>query len=166
MAASPEDLCAFLTTLGVAFSLHRHAALHTVAESQAMRGQIPGLHTKNLFLRDKPGRLFLLCAAEDARIDLKSIHQTLGGAGRVSFGSAEKLEAFWGVRPGAVTPFGAVNDADGRVTVALDEGLMQADRVNFHPLVNTMTLGLAPADLVRFLRATGHEPLFVAAAQI
>jgi len=165
MAATPDELCAFLTGLGVEFSLHHHEPLHTVAESQALRGQISGLHTKNLFLRDKPGRLFLLSAAEDAQIDLKTIHKALGGAGRVSFASADKLESFWGVRPGAVTPFGAINDSDGHVAVALDETLMRAGRVNFHPLVNTMTLGLAPGDLLRFLRATGHEPIFVAAAQ-
>ena len=161
MPVTPDELRAFLTKLGVQFTLHRHAPLHTVVESQALRGEIPGLHTKNLFLRDKPGRLFLLSAAEDARIDLKTAHVALGGAGRLSFASAYKLEHFWGVRPGAVTPFGAINDTDGHVTVALDRGLLAAERVNFHPLTNEMTLGLAPRDLMHFLRAVGHEPLQV-----
>jgi Ala-tRNA(Pro) deacylase len=87
------------------------------------------------------------------------VHEKIGAQGRVSFVNAEALEAVWGVKPGAVTPFGAINDEEGRVTVVLDAGLMAHERVNFHPLVNTMTTGLASADLVKFLRATGHEPL-------
>jgi Ala-tRNA(Pro) deacylase len=162
MPATPDDLCDLLTRLDVRFALHRHPPLHTVAQSRALRGEIDGLHTKNLFLRDKPGRLFLLSAAEDARLDLKTAHVRPGGAGRMSFASADKLLDVWGVAPGAVTPFGAINDPDGHVTVALDRGLLSAPRVNFHPLTNEMTLGLAPEDLLHFLRAVGHEPLVVA----
>lgn len=99
---------------------------------------------------------------EETSVDLKRVHEKIGAQGRVSFGSAELLEQVWGVRPGAVTPFGAVNDTEGRVTVVLDAGMMRRQRLNFHPLVNTRTTGLASADLVRFLRATGHEPLVVA----
>lgn len=166
MPATPDDLFAFLTDLDIRFTLHRHAPLHSVAESQALRGEIPGIHTKNLFLRDKPGRLFLLCAPEDARIDLKTAHVTLGGTGRVSFASADRLENALGVRPGSVTPFGALNDREIRVSVALDHRLLEATLVNFHPLANDMTLGLAPDDLLRFLRATGHEPLLVEMTQV
>ena len=162
MPATPDELRAFLTKLGVQFTLHRHAPLHTVVESQALRGEIPGLHTKNLFLRDKPGRLFLLSAAEDARIDLKTAHVALGGAGRLSFASADKLEHFWGVRPGAVTPFGAINDKAGLVTVILEARLMGDPLINAHPLVNTMTTSIGREDLVRFLVSTGHEPLILA----
>ena len=158
MPATAEDLCAYLTKLGIVFTLHRHAPLHTVAESQALRGAIAGLHTKNLFLRDRAGALFLLSAAEDAAVDLKTLHEKLGAKGRFSFARADQLETFWGVKPGAVTPFGAINDADGRVSVALDDSLLTADIVNFHPLTNDMTLGLSPADLIRFLEATSHPP--------
>jgi Ala-tRNA(Pro) deacylase len=136
----------------------------TVEDSQALRGDIPGGHAKNLFVKDKKGRLFLLVLGEEAMIDLKRVHEKIGGQGRVSFGSAELLEEVWGVKPGAVTPFGAINDRAGRVTVVLDAALMDESRLNFHPLVNTQTTSLASADLVKFLRATGHEPMIVALA--
>ena len=160
MPATPEDLLAFLDNLGVASETVEHPPLHTVEESQALRGQIPGGHAKNLFVKDKKSRLFLLTLGEETPIDLKRVHEKIGGSGRVSFGSAELLEEVWGVRPGAVTPFGAINDKQARVTVVLDS---ETDGgtigVNFHPLVNTRTTGLSPEGLIKFLRATGHEPV-------
>jgi Ala-tRNA(Pro) deacylase len=160
--ATPEDLIARLDALGLATRTYEHPPLMTVEDSQALRGDIPGGHAKNLFVKDKKGRLFLLVLGEEAMIDLKRVHEKIGGQGRVSFGSAELLEEVWGVKPGAVTPFGAINDRAGRVTVVLDAALMDESRLNFHPLVNTQTTSLASADLVKFLRATGHEPLIVA----
>lgn len=158
MPASPEDLLAFLDSLGVAHETVEHPPLHTVEESQALRGQIPGGHSKNLFVKDKKSRLFLLTLGEETVVDLKRVHEKIGASGRVSFGSAELLEEVWGVRPGAVTPFGAINDRQGRVTVVLDSGLVAQTRVNFHPLVNTRTTGVSSEGLMKFLRATGHEP--------
>ncbi len=158
MPASPEDLIAFLDSLGVASQTVEHPPLHTVEESQALRGQIPGGHSKNLFVKDKKSRLFLLTLGEETQIDLKRVHEKIGASGRVSFGSGELLEEVWGVKPGAVTPFGAINDIQGRVTVVLDSELMSHDRVNFHPLVNTATTTLASRDLLAFIRATGHAP--------
>jgi Ala-tRNA(Pro) deacylase len=162
MPASPEDLLAYLAALGVETTTVDHPPLFTVEDSQALRGEIPGGHTKNLFVKDKKGRLFLLVLGEETVIDLKRVHEKIGARGRVSFGSAELLEEVWGVKPGAVTPFGAINDKDGRVSVVLDEAMMRHERLNFHPLVNTRTTGLASADLVKFLRATGHEPVVAA----
>jgi Ala-tRNA(Pro) deacylase len=162
MPASPEDLLAALAALSIETSTVEHPPLHTVEESQALRGDISGGHTKNLFVKDKKGRLFLLVLDEDTSVDLKRVHEKIGAQGRVSFGSAELLEEVWGVRPGAVTPFGAINDKAGRVSVVLDEAMMRHARLNFHPLVNTRTTGLASEDLIKFLRATGHEPLVVA----
>ena len=162
MPKTPEDLIAYLDSLGIASQTIEHPPLHTVEQSQALRGDIPGGHTKNLFVKDKKGRLFLLVLGEETSVDLKKVHEKIGGQGRVSFGSAELLQEVWGVRPGAVTPFGAINDKESRVTVVLDAEMMRHERLNFHPLVNTRTLGLASADLVRFLRATGHEPQVVA----
>jgi Ala-tRNA(Pro) deacylase len=162
MPASPEDLLAYLAALGVETTTLDHPPLFTVEDSQALRGEIPGGHTKNLFVKDKKGRLFLLVLGEETVIDLKRVHEKIGARGRVSFGSAELLEEVWGVKPGAVTPFGAINDKDGRVSVVLDEAMMRHERLNFHPLVNTRTTGLASADLVKFLRATGHEPVVAA----
>ena len=164
MSATPDDLFAFLDKLGIATETVSHAALFTVAQSQALRGQIPGGHTKNLFLKDKKGRLFLVVAAEDAAVDLKRLHALIGASGRLSFAGADELRARLGVEPGAVTPFGLMHDREGAVTAVLDAGLMASDRLNFHPLVNTMTTTIARDDLVAFLKATGHAPKIVALA--
>ena len=165
MPASPEDLLAYLADLGIKTETVEHPPLFTVEDSRALRGDIPGGHTKNLFVKDKKGRLFLLVLGEETIVDLKRVHETIGAQGRVSFGSADLLEEVWGVRPGAVTPFGAINDKTARVSVVLDEAMMRHERLNFHPLVNTRTTGLESADLVKFLRATGYEPLVVALGQ-
>ena len=165
MPTTSEQLIAFLDSHGVATTSVDHPPLFAVEDSQALRGDIPGGHTKNLFVKDKKGRLFLLVLGEETAVDLKRVHEKIGGQGRVSFGSAELLEEVWGVAPGAVSPFGAINDEAGRVTVVLDEAMMREERLNFHPLVNTRTTGLASADLVKFLRLTGHEPLMVSLGQ-
>jgi Ala-tRNA(Pro) deacylase len=162
MPASPEDLLAYLATLSIETETIDHPPLHTVEDSRALRGDIAGGHTKNLFVKDKKSNVFLLVLGEATVVDLKRVHERIGAQGRVSFGSAELLEEVWGVRPGAVTPFGAINDKAGKVRVVLDEAMMRHERLNFHPLVNTRTTGLKSADLIKFLRATGHEPLIAA----
>lgn len=161
MPATRADLFAFLDDLGIAHETIEHPAVFTVAESAHLRARIEGGKSKNLFLKDKKGRLFLLTAEDEAEIDLKRLHEKLGAQGRLSFASAELLEQVWGVTPGSVTPFGAINDREARVTVALDSGLMAKGRVNFHPLQNTATTAVSAEDLMRFLRATGHEPIVV-----
>jgi Ala-tRNA(Pro) deacylase len=162
MPASPEDLFAYLDRLGIKHSTVTHPPLFTVEQSQALRGQIPGGHTKNLFLKDNKDALFLVVALEDARIDLKGLHRVLGATGRFSFGSADLLQEVWGVVPGSVTPFGAINDTKGRVTVVLDAEMMRHEVLNYHPLVNTQTTSLAARDLIKFLEATGHVPSITA----
>ena len=158
MPATPDDLFAIFDRLGIAHATVTHPPLFTVEESRALRGKIPGGHSKNLFLRDKKGALFLVTALEEAAIELKSLHRLLGANGRFSFGSADLMRAALGIEPGSVTPFAALNDTAGRVTVVLDEAMMQHARINFHPLRNTMTTTIARDDLVRFLTATGHPP--------
>ena len=164
MPATPADLFAALDGLGIAHPTVTHPPLFTVEQSQGLRGQIPGGHTKNLFLRDKKGALFLVTTIEDAVIELKSLHRRLGASGRFSFGSADLLLETLGIVPGAVTPFAAINDTAERVTVVLDAVLMEHAVINCHPLTNTMTTSIARADLVRFLESTGHPPRIVAAA--
>ncbi|MCR4282539.1 MAG: prolyl-tRNA synthetase associated domain-containing protein [Bauldia sp.] len=162
MPATRDNLMAKLAELGIATTTVEHPPLFTVEQSQALRGAIPGAHTKNLFLKDKKDALFLLTAREDAVLDLKHIHHAIGASGRVSFGRPELLLEVLGVPAGAVTPFGAINDTAGRVTVVLDTALLEGTPINCHPLVNTSTTTIATADLLAFLRATGHEPLIVA----
>ena len=165
MPANSDDLIAYLDSLGIATTTVEHPPLHTVEESKALRGEISGGHVKNLFVKDKKGRLYLLVLGEETPVDLKRAHEKIGAQGRVSFGSPELLQEVFGVRPGAVTPFGAINDAEGRVAVVLDAAMMRCARLNFHPLVNTRTTGVASADLITFLRATGHEPMVVELGQ-
>jgi len=165
MPATPADLFALLDRLRIAHTTVTHPPLFTVEQSQALRGKIPGGHTKNLFLRDKKGALFLLTALEDAAIDLKSLHRRLAASGRFSFGSADLMRATLGIEPGAVTPFAAMNDTAGRVSIVLDAAMMAHATLNFHPLVNTMTTSIARSDLVKFLEATGHPPRIVAVAE-
>ncbi len=165
MPKTPDELFAFLADAGISVSTKQHPPLYTVAESQEMRGEIPGRHTKNLFLKDKKDNFFLVTVGEDAQVDLKSIHQLIGAASRVSFGNPEKLMEYLGVSPGAVTAFGVINDIDGRVRAVLDAELMQHEIVNAHPLVNVATTSIAPLDLVAFMRATGHEPAILKVSQ-
>jgi Ala-tRNA(Pro) deacylase len=161
MPATPADLFAFLDRLGIAHATVSHPALFTVEESRALRGKIPGGHTKNLFLKAKTGALFLVVALEDARIDLKRLHHRLD-TGRFSFGSADLLRAALGVEPGAVTPFAAINDVERALSVVLDAAMMRHDLLNYHPLDNSRTTTIARDDLVRFLEATGHPPRILA----
>jgi Ala-tRNA(Pro) deacylase len=126
-----------------------------------LRGEIPGAHTKNLFLVDRKERLFLLAAEESAAIDLKQLHRKIGASGRLSFGKAEAMRATLGVEPGAVTPFAAMNDSEKRVTMVIDRALLARDPLNFHPLVNTRTTRIFAADLLCFLQAAEHAPQII-----
>lgn len=155
---TPDQLFAYLDGLSIAHTTVSHPPLFTVEQSRALRGKIPGGHTKNLFLRDKKQVLYLVVAEENAELDLKGLHRVLGASGRFSFGSADLMLEVLGVTPGAVTPFGAINDRQGRLTVVLDKPLMEHAVINAHPLVNTMTTSLSREDLVKFLESTGHMP--------
>lgn len=158
MPKSPDDLFAFLEGLGIRTTTRTHDPLFTVEDSQKLRGEIAGAHTKNLFLKDKKDNYFLLTVEEEAVVDLKTVHQTIGAASRVSFGKPEALMELLGVIPGAVTVFGAINDTGGRVKIVIDAALAAEPLINGHPLVNTATTTISSADLIAFVRATGHEP--------
>jgi Ala-tRNA(Pro) deacylase len=157
MAISPEQLLARLDELGIATTTHKHPPLFTVEDSQRLRGDIPGAHAKNLFLKCKKDLLWLVVAEENTPIDLKTLHQRLG-SGRLSFGKPDLLQQTLGVAPGSVTPFALINDAERRVNVILDDSLLRHDRLNFHPLTNEATTGISRDGLLAFIRACGHEP--------
>ena len=150
-----------MDTLGLAHETHEHAPVFTVDESQSLRGVLPGAHVKNLFLRDKKKCYWLVTVAEDRNIDLKALRRRLGASGSLSFGAADVLMAHLGVRPGAVTPFGIINDANGMVSMVLDQDLLAGDIVNVHPLRNDMTTAMRPDDLLAFLDAENHPPLIL-----
>jgi Ala-tRNA(Pro) deacylase len=162
MPATPEDLFALLDRLGIQTTTVEHPPLFSVEESRGLRGEIPGAHTKNLFLVDRKDRLFLLSADESAAIDLRKLHRKIAASGRLSFGKAEVMRTALGVEPGSVTPFAAMNDSGNRVSVVIDRALLARDPLNFHPLVNTRTTRIAAAGLLRFLEAVGHAPQIVA----
>ncbi len=161
MPATREDLFARLAELGIVTETIEHEAVFTVAESARLERDISGGHTKNLFLKDAKGKLFLVVAESHTSVDMKSLHKKIGAA-RLSFGKPELLMDVLGVPAGSVTALALINDDQKRVSVVVDERLMGYERINCHPLVNTATTSIARDDLFRFMRATGHDPLVVA----
>ncbi len=149
-----------LRALGIAFATHRHAPVFTVEEAQALRGDLPGTHTKNLFLQDRTGSLFLLTLREAFVVDLNALAKSLNRP-RFSFAKAELLKAILQVPPGSVTPFALMNDTARIVTPVFDAEMMAMDPLYFHPLRNDRSTAIAGADLLRFARAIGHDPLLV-----
>jgi Ala-tRNA(Pro) deacylase len=155
-----DRLLAWMAAHGVAQTTHDHPAVFRVEEGLDLKADMPGVHTKNLFLKDKKGRLWLISAAQDTVIDLKRAHKTLG-SDRLSFGNETLMWETLGVRPGSVTALGLINDTDRRVTFVLDQRLWDAPIVNFHPLTNTATTALDQADFRRVLALLDREPLVV-----
>lgn len=157
---TPQQLFDRLEALGIAHHTVEHPPVFTVEEAKALRGNLPGHHIKNLFLRNKKEEMWLVVALEDRAVDLKRLGEVLG-AGRLSFGSPDRLRRQLGVEPGSVTPLALINDGSRSVRLALDRGLIEGGPVNAHPLVNTMTTAIATEDLQRFFAATGHVPLWL-----
>lgn len=157
LPTTPEDLFKILRNIEIPYSLHHHRPIFTVADGEDLKAEIPGVHCRNLFLRDKKKKMFLIVAANETAIDLKKL-QPLIGADRLSFGSADRLWENLGIRQGYVSPFCVVNDTDHKVGLVLDKSMMDAEIVNYHPMDNGMTVGLSPEDLLKFFDHTGHDP--------
>ncbi len=155
--ATPEDLFARLSALGIETRTHVHRPVFTVEESRDLRGALPGAHCKTLFLKDRKGVLFLCVVEETRRLDMRRLSDLLG-SGRLSFASAERLGDRLGIEPGAVTPFALINDRAAEIRPVLDAEVMAAPLANFHPLVNDRTTAIRPDDLLRFIAACGHAP--------
>lgn len=164
LPTSPAQLFSFFDERGIAYECHEHAPTFTVAESAHLKNHIPGVHCRNLFLRDKKKNMFLVVAENDTPVDLKKLQKLLG-CGRLSFGSADRLWTYLGVRPGSVCPFAVINDKECAVKVVLDKSMMDAKLVNYHPLVNDMTIGLSPPALLAFLKACDHAPAIIDLAE-
>ncbi len=155
-----EDLIAFLDAEGLDHRTVEHPAVFRVEEGHEIKQDLPGGHTKNLFLKDAKGQLWLISALGETAIDLKRLHGVIGSA-RLSFGSPERLYEALGVTPGSVTAFALINDPGHQVRFVLDAALAASDPVNFHPLVNTATTAMPQADFRRFLALLGVEPMIV-----
>jgi Ala-tRNA(Pro) deacylase len=160
MLTEIEEILAHLEAMGIRTATHRHPAVHTVEESLRHNRHLPGLHVKNLFLKDRKDKLWLVTCRHELRVDVNRLAKELGAA-RFSFGRAELLQATLGVEPGSVTPLALVNDQGGLVQAVLDRAIVLADELNCHPLRNTASTVLRSADLLRFLASTGHPPLVV-----
>jgi len=152
-----DRLLAWMAERGIAQTTTDHPAVFRVEEGLELKAAMPGAHTKNLFLKDKKGRLWLISARQDTVIDLKAAPKVIG-SDRLSFGNEGLMWETLGVRPGSVTALGLINDAERRVGFVLDRRLWEADVVNFHPLTNTATTALDQAALRAFLTAIGREP--------
>ncbi len=151
------QLFARLSQLKIKVDIYKHPPLHTVDESRQYRGDIPGAHCKNLFLKDKKSALWLLVVLEAAKVDLKHVNKAIGAA-RLSFGKPELLHHVLGVTPGSVTPFAVINDRDCVVNIVLDQEMMSVALLNYHPLSNDATISITPEDLLRFIDSCGHKP--------
>jgi Ala-tRNA(Pro) deacylase len=161
MPLSPQELLAMLDQLGMKTRTHEHEAVFTVEQSRHVHEMVPGAHTKNLFVKDKKDNYFLIIAESSARIPMNQIHGLIGAKSRLSFANADRLMEFLGVLPGSVTAFAPVNDIGNRVTVIIDEPLLENELVNCHPLTNTMTTTISKLDLMRFLDHVEHAPMVV-----
>lgn len=155
-----DQLLADLADMGVLADTRDHPAVFTVGEGEAIKLAIPGAHTKNLFLKDDRGQLWLISAEGHASIDLKRLHLVIG-SGRLSFGKPDLMAETLGVTPGSVTAFGLINDVDHRVRFVLDRTLAEAALVNFHPLTNTATTTVSGEGFRQFLKTLGVTPLVV-----
>jgi len=140
---------------------YRHAAVFSVEEAKILRGELPGGHCKNLFLKDKKGALWLMVMLEDTALDMKQLQGKLSAA-RLSFAKPELMREVLGVEPGSVTPFSVINASAAAVQVVLDQAMMERNPLNYHPLTNTATTAISPDDLLTFLRDCGHTPIIMA----
>lgn len=158
--ADRAALFAKLDALNITHKTHDHAPIFTVAEGAHIKASLPGGHTKNLFLKDKSGALFLVCALGDTEIAVNKLHKDLG-CKRLSFAKSELLLDTLGVTPGSVTVFAVMNDSAGAVTLVLDAALLDHDIVNFHPMKNNATTALSSADMIKFAKAVNHDPIIL-----
>ena len=160
-----EKLFSKLDELGIAHNTIDHAPVFTVEERASVKAKMPGAHSKNLFLKDKAGQFFLICAKSDTPIRLNKLHPHLGSK-RLSFGKAEALLEKLGVTPGSVTLFSIINDTKQDVTLIIDQRLTEHDVVNFHPLLNDATTAISSDDMIKFATATGHNPVILDLANL
>lgn len=161
MPATRQELFALFDELAIETNTSEHIPVFTVEDAQKVHGDIKGGHCKNLFCKDEKGVLWLIVALEDAHIDLKAAKDRIESR-RLSFGRPELLMEILGVEPGSVTPFSLINDKANKTNVILDAAMMKLELLNFHPLKNDATTTISSVDLIKFIKATGHEPKVVA----
>ena len=157
LKAGPDDVLARLVVIGIDATAYHHPPLLTVEQSMGLRGNLPGGYCKNLSLRDRKSRLWLMVCREGCLINLKALEPVIV-ADRLSFGSAGRLMRVLGMVSGAVSPFALTNDAKNQVSVILDEAMMDLSLLNYDPVFNEMTTAVSPEGLIPFIRSCGYEP--------
>jgi len=160
-----KTLYDLLDKAGIKHTTHEHEAIFTVEQGAHIKAQLPGGHTKNLFLKDKSGALFLVCALGDTKIQINQLHKHLD-CKRLSFGKPDLMAETLGVAPGSVTFFAIMNDKKNCVKLVIDQALLDHKFVNFHPLENTATTAIAASDMQVFAKATEHTPIILDFAAI
>jgi Ala-tRNA(Pro) deacylase len=161
MTPEEEAVYARLDALGIAFTRHEHPPVPTVEEAEKHWAGIDATHCKNLFLRNQKGnRHYLVVVPHTKKVDLRTAADQIGD-GKLSFASPERLMTHLGLTPGSVSPFGLINDRDHAVRVVLDRGLKAAERLSFHPNINTVTLTVKASDFARFLEASGNTVQYI-----
>ncbi len=160
MTTTPRDLFAYLDSLGIEHSTIEHPPIFTVEDGRDWHDRIPGLHCKNLFLKDRDGKFWLVLMPGDKRAMLGLLEKRIGSA-RLSFGKPDRLLEIMGVTPGSVSPFALMNDRDRALTVIVDDDLPKSEWVNFHPLHNAASTTLRSRDLLTFIRSLGYDPLVI-----
>jgi Ala-tRNA(Pro) deacylase len=158
--ATPAELFALFDRLGIEHSTVEHPPFFTVEEARPWHDKIPGLHCKNLFIKDRKGGIWLVVMPADKRADVGWLEKAVG-APRFSFARPEVLWEVLELTPGSVTPFGLINDRLRRVKVILDEEMLDSERVNLHPLHNAASTTLRSVDLLRFIRALSYDPIIL-----
>ena len=153
---TPDELLAYFEVKAIPYTLYHHEPFFSVEEAKEHEAKIPGTHCRNLFLRDKKKNNYLVVARNETKIDLKKLQDALGAA-RLSFGSPDRLWQYLKVKPGSVCPFAAINDRSHDVRIILEKGMMDEELVCYHPLLNTMTVSMAPANLRHFLTSIGRN---------
>ena len=152
-----QEIYQVLDSLGITYVKHEHPAVYTVEEAALYDRDIDAGKSKNLFLRNVKGdRHFLVVMQSHKRLDLEKLAEVLDES-KISFASEERLMKYLGLTPGAVGPFGLINNTDHLVIVVVDTGLLTFEKVAYHPNVNTATVVITTEDLKKFLESTGNE---------
>ena len=142
-----DDVIALLRDRGIGFEETRHGPVYTVDEMLALDMPHPESIAKNLFLRDDKKRsYYLVVCREDRRVDLKALRAVIGSR-PLSMASEDDLMSILGLTRGSVTPFGLLNDHDGRVDLVVDS-YFRDSIMGVHPNDNTCTLWIRTDDLI------------------
>lgn len=158
--ATPDDVFNALNKLNIKHSNISHAPMRTVADSQALREGVAGGYSKNLFLRNRKGKMVLVTLLEHRTVDLKALGTQLG-IGKPSFASPQRLMNYLGVIPGAVTPLAVINDVTQVVTAVLDKSLLSMDPLHFHPCDNHMTTTISSEGLLAYMKSLHLDPVII-----